>query len=135
MRLLTLPLLAIALLCAAPVLAQQGTPAQPLVAPTLDERSALASTLKDLHGELSEQLQAVSKLAGEVDRIAAPKLLAIQKEIEADLGAVEKGLDRISQGDDASFQAARKDTEQLAKDMRATVDARNKGLAEAYGGR
>lgn len=100
---------------------------------TVDERVRAASALKELHGELNEQLQALAKLNGQVDRIAAPRIAEIKSDIARDLERVEQGLNRVSATDANSFATVRDEAMQLIKELRASVDTRSQGLKEAFG--
>jgi hypothetical protein len=99
----------------------------------VEEQRATSATLKGIYGELDEQLRVVSKLSSTVDRIAAKRFVQIEEEIKGEITQVEEGLNRIRTADASTWPAMKTELETLSNTMRSSVDARNKGLAEAYG--
>ena len=130
----TTALVAIALIAAAPASAQiKSASVQQQESVMVQEQRATSSTLKDLYGELDQQLRAVSKLSSTVDRIAAKRFVQIEEEIKAEITQVEAGLNRIRTADASTWPAMKSELETLSSTMRSSVDARTKGLKEAYG--
>lgn len=99
----------------------------------VQEQRAVSSALKGIYGELDEQYNVVSKLAGTVDRIAAKRFVEIQEEVKGEIAQVEAGLNQIRTANASTWPAMKAELETLSATMRASVDARNKGLKEAYG--
>jgi hypothetical protein len=130
----TTALVAIALIGTTPSIAQTKVE----VAPTqesamVQEQRSVSATLKGIYGDLDEQYNVVTKLAGTVDRIAAKRFVEIQEEIKGESAQVEAGLNRIRTADASTWPAIKAELETLSATMRASVDARTKGLKEAYG--
>jgi hypothetical protein len=101
--------------------------------PVVQEKRLTAGALKETHGALTEQLNVVKKLAGSVDRIAAKRFVEIQSEVQAELDQVEGALDGMRSVDDAQWPAFKAECDRLNSTLKSSIEARNKGLAEAYG--
>lgn len=97
------------------------------------EKREVSAALKEVHGDLSNQLRVVSELVGSVDRIAAVRLVEIQEEIKADIGRTESGLDRIRTADADTWPAMKTELEALTNALRTSSELRKQGLSEAYG--
>jgi hypothetical protein len=127
-------LVAIALIATVPANAQiKSASVQEQESAMVQEQRAVSSTLKDVYGDLDEQYAVVSKLAGTVDRIAAKRFVEIQEEIKGEIAQVEAGLNRVRTADASTWPAMKAELETLSSTMRTSVDARTKGLKEAYG--
>lgn len=101
--------------------------------PALQEMRVVAGSLKELFGELNDQLRVVTKLSETTDRIAAKRIVEIQGEIKEDLATVERGLDRMSGLEAKAWAGAKEEVMEIERTMRTSVAARTKGLSEAYG--
>lgn len=100
---------------------------------TYQEQQALVTALEATYATLTEQLDEVTQLAGTVDRIAAKRFVEIQGEIRAEMTRVESVLDRMRGTDHLQWPALKAEYERLNDALKAGVDARARGLREAYG--
>lgn len=133
--LITPALLAIALLASTPSIAQlQITPTQEQGSSMVLEQRSISSSLKDVYGELNEQLRAVSKLATAVDPAEVEHLLQMVEEIKGNIAEAETALNRVRTADEGTWPAMKAELETLVGGMRSTVDVRNEALAAIFGG-
>lgn len=135
MKYILLPLIATFLLTSGSLYAQapSNSGLQQVEDPALQEMRVVAGSLKELHGELNDQLTAVTKLSGTTDRIAAKRFVEIEGEIKEDITKVEGGLDRMSGMAPSAWVDARDGFMELQQSLKASTVARTKGLKEAYG--
>ncbi len=135
MKYLLLPIFAALVLTSGFLRAQAPTNSglQQVEDPALVEMRIVASSLKELYGDLNNQLNAVSKLSETTDRIAAKRFVEIQSDIKADISKVEGALTSMSGMEPQAWAASKEEFVLLEKEMRTSVSARTKGLSEAYG--
>lgn len=112
--------------------APSSTP-QKVEDPALQEMRVVASSLKEVHGELNDQLRVVTKFSETSDRIAAKRFVQIESEIKEDIAKVEGGLDRMSGMAPSAWVDVRDGFMELEQSLKTGAAARTKGLKEAYG--
>lgn len=123
-------------LASAPLSAQIKATATPVAMPQETVADAMRRTsadLKEVLTALTEQDQQVGKLAATTDRIPAKRFAEIRETIKAEIAEVEAGLNSVRNTEEKDWEARSTELEALRKRIQESMDARNKGLAEAYG--
>jgi len=135
MKHILLPIVAALLLTTGSLYAQSPTNSglQQVEDPALQEMRVVAGSLKELHGELNDQLRVVTKLSETTDRIAVKRFVELEREIKADIAKVEGGLNGLSGLTPQAWATSKDGSILLEKELRTSVTARTKGLSEAYG--